>query len=224
MLAPASPTGFVLAGGRGTRMGQDKVLLPWGDSTLLQVALRKLRAVCDEVYICSNRLELGSYAPVVPDSVAPAEAAANTAEGAAATIGPLGGIVAALETTSTEWNLFLPVDLPLLPIEFLAALLGRARKGSSLAVIPCLETRPQPLCAIYHRDLLSGLQRSLAEGKYKVMLALESAAQWVQPVLPLDPRQGIDHYEVTASESAQWFLNLNTPEDWERAGRLNFQK
>ncbi len=224
MIAPVSPTGFVLAGGRGTRMGQDKVLLPWGESTLLEEALRKLRAVCGEARICSNRLELGTYAPVVPDIVAPEEVATNATEDASFTIGPLGGIVAALETTSSEWNLFLPVDLPLLPVEFLASLLERARRGSTLAVIPCLEGRPQPLCAVYHRDLLSGLWQVVAEGKNKVILAVESAARTTQATRPTSTRHGIDRYAVNASESANWFLNLNTPEELKQAHRLHVQQ
>ncbi len=224
MIAPASPTGFVLAGGRGTRMGQDKVLLPWGESTLLDQALRKLRAVCREVRICSNRLELGTYALVVPDIVAPEESATNATEAARSTIGPLGGLVAALETTASEWNLFLPVDLPLLPVEFLAALLERARSGSSLAVIPYLEGRPQPLCALYHRDLLSGLWQAVAEGKNKVILAVESAARTTQAARPTSTSHGIDRYQVNASESANWFLNLNTPEELKQAQRLHAQQ
>ena len=217
-------TGFVLAGGCSTRMGQDKVLLPWGESTLLEVALQKLRAVCGDVRICSNRLELGGYAPVVPDIVAPEQAATNATEDTASTIGPLGGLVAALETTSSEWNLFLPVDLPLLPVEFLAALLERARKGSSLAVIPYLEGRPQPLCAAYHRDLLSGLWQAVAEGKNKVILAVESAARTTQAARPTSTRHGIDRYEVNAAKSANWFLNLNTPEELKQAHQLHFHQ
>lgn len=223
-------TGFVLAGGRSTRMGQDKVLLPWveggpenkNESTLLELALGKLRIVCGEARICSNRLELGKYAPVIPDMIAPVEAenAGSDAKSADAngSIGPLGGMVAALETTTTEWNLFLAVDLPVLPVEFLAALLERAQRAGASAVVPYLAGRPQPLCAVLHRSLLPGLWQAVAEGKYKVMLALEAAAG----MLP-GQGSGLERYEVDAAQSA-WFLNLNSPEDLALAQSLNLQR
>ncbi len=216
-------TGFVLAGGRSTRMGQDKVLLRWMENgldgrkegSLLELALGKLRAVCSEVRICSNRLELGEYASVIPDMIAPeSEMTNNSVE----TIGPMGGIVAAMETTTTEWNLFLAVDLPLLPVEFLAEMLGRAQRAGSIAAVPYLAGRPQPLCAVLHRSLLPGLWQAVAEGKYKVMLALEAAAGMVAA-----QKAGVLRCEVDASKAA-WFLNLNTPEDVALAQGLHSQR
>ncbi|MGC9291103.1 MAG: molybdenum cofactor guanylyltransferase [Acidobacteriaceae bacterium] len=202
----ALATGFVLAGGHSTRLGQDKVLLMWDGGTLLEVALRKLRAVCGDgtnkedgggVYICTSRKDLGQYAPVLPDA---ADAA-----------GPLGGIVAALEKTCTDWGLFLPVDLPMVPVVFLSGLLERAHQGTALAVVPFFAGRPQPLCAAYHRDLLPGLRRALREGKYKVMQAIEQAA------LRPDGTSAIDRLDIHAPDQAPWFLNINTPEDLEQA-------
>ncbi|HEX4019634.1 MAG TPA: molybdenum cofactor guanylyltransferase [Acidobacteriaceae bacterium] len=206
-IASDPATGFVLAGGHSTRLGQDKVLLAWHGHTLLEDALDKLRAVCCEVRICTNRLELGRYAPVIPD--------------AADSAGPLAGITAALEVSTTAWNLFLPVDLPWMPVAFLAELLDRARSGVALAVVPYLATMPQPLCAAYHRSLLPGLQQALIEGKHKVMLALEQAASLPCGDCPGGFTTAIDRYPVDApghaAGNADWFLNINTPEDLAQA-------
>ena len=206
-----APTGFVLAGGHSTRLGQDKVLLPWQGSTLLEDALSKLRIVCDQVYICTNRQELGKYAPAIPDGVGSANA-----DNAIGPIGPLGGIVAALEATATEWNCFLPVDLPLLPVRLLEEMLDRARCESGYAVIPLWAGRQQPLCAIYHRDLLPGLRVSMMEGKYKVMLALEEAAKAAGSLRKqegvFEVQKFIEMYAVPSEMGADWFLNINTPE------------
>lgn len=199
-------TGFVLAGGKSTRLGQDKVLLAWEESTLLENALGKLRAVCNDVYLCTNREELNVYAPVLAD-------VAGT--GAETTIGPLGGMVAALEFSETDWNVFLPVDLPLLPVAVPAEMLERALAGTGVAWIPYLEGRPQPLCAVVHRGMLPGLRRALAEGKYKVIDAMESAA------VELAGAGGrIECYEIEVDSGAEWFLNVNTPQELERAQAL----
>ena len=102
-------SGFVLAGGRSSRLGRDKALLPWppnataeGNSqTLLQHSIARLQRVCATVSICANRDDLPFAGTILPDALPGS--------------GPLGGIVAALETSTTDWNLVLAVDLPFLP-------------------------------------------------------------------------------------------------------------
>lgn len=59
----SSRAGFVLAGGRSSRMGQDKALLPWKGSTLIQSVLREVfNAVRNVSLICAVH-----YAPFLPD-------------------------------------------------------------------------------------------------------------------------------------------------------------
>ena len=108
----------------------------------------------------STRPDLSSYAPVVPD-LHPG-------------CGPLSGIEAALAATTRPLNLFLPVDLPLLPARFLSWMLRRAEITGALVTVPRANGRPQPLCAVYHRDLLAGVTASLAAGNYKVCLLYTS--------------------------------------------------
>jgi molybdenum cofactor guanylyltransferase len=197
---------FVLAGGRSTRMGQDKALLQVAGVSLLEHALDKLRALgaFATPRIVGARPDLSSYAPVVPD-LHPG-------------CGPLSGIEAALAATTQPLNLFLPVDLPLLPAGLLGWMLRRAEITGALATVPRVNGRPQPLCAVYHRDLLAGVTASLAAGNYKVMPVVMAAAQ---------SRAGeIDVFDVELLASTypemhrfsslplyRWFHNCNTPED-----------
>lgn len=80
---------YVLAGGRSTRMGQDKALLPLAGRPLVEHAVSKLRHLTDEVYILADRRELAAFAPIVPD----------LRQGC----GPLGGFETALSHTRREW-------------------------------------------------------------------------------------------------------------------------
>jgi molybdopterin-guanine dinucleotide biosynthesis protein A len=201
---PAKVSGFVLAGGSSTRMGLDKVLLPWRGITLMDLALEKLKVVCSKVAICSNRLDLSKEIPVLAD-------ARVVIDGIdCGLIGPLGGVLAALEHTRTDWNLFLPVDVPLLPVEMLQRILQQTEHSEALAVVPMVQGKAQPLCAAYHRALVPGLRQALQNEIWKVTQALETAA----------PAEAITWIECADSDADRWFLNLNTPRDWERFRKL----
>ena len=54
-----SLTGIVLAGGRSTRMGQDKASLPFGDETLLTRAVRIVGEVADQVLVVARAEQRG---------------------------------------------------------------------------------------------------------------------------------------------------------------------
>jgi molybdenum cofactor guanylyltransferase len=198
---------FVLAGGRSSRMGQDKARLQVDGRSLVEIALDKLRGLSAIApRIAGGSAELSSYAPVVPD-MHPG-------------CGPLSGIEAALAATSQPLNVFLPVDVPRLPAPFLAWMLRRAGSTGALVTVPRFNGLAQPLCAVYHQNLLGGVSASLAAGNYKVMAVVTAAA------LRLTSSEAIDVFDVELLSSTdaeflsfsslplyRWFHNCNTPED-----------
>ena len=195
----AEAEGFVLAGGRSSRMGRDKALLQLGGRSLLDIALDKLRAL-----------------PLpAPPRVAGARSRADAIADLHPGCGPLSGIEAALAASTRPLNVFLPVDMPLLPAKFLGWMLRRAQITRAMVTVPRINGDPQPLCAVYHRQLLGPITASLLAGNYKVMQVVCSAA--TEPV-------DIFHVELVASADPEmfafspvpayrWFHNCNTPED-----------
>lgn len=190
-------TAFVLAGGQSARMGRDKALLELSGKPLIEHALDALRALGYAPRIVGTRPDLEKFAPVVPDAYPNA--------------GPLGGIASALAISGSEQNLFLPVDLPALPLSFLRWLVRRAQTTQASATVPRLQGLPQPLCAVYSRALLPHLQAALSEGNAKVMRAVART-------------RVIDSFDVESVAAAEswpsphhWFDNLNTPGDFQRA-------
>lgn len=189
---PQKAESFVLAGGRSTRMGQDKALLRIGDRCLLQMALEKL----PDARIAGARSDLSSFAPAIPDLHPDC--------------GPLGGIEAALAASHSAFNVFLPVDMPLLPAQFLLWMLGRAQTTGARATVPRILGRPQPLCAVYQRDLLPAITSALLSGNYKVMSALTDADVFdVETLASANPELP----GFSALPVYRWFHNCNTPED-----------
>jgi len=223
--------GYVLAGGRSSRMGTDKALLKLAGRPLIEHATTKLRRVSVDVHILGGNAELAAYAPLVED-MHPG-------------CGPIAGIEAALAHSAHDWNLILPVDMPLLPTAFLdwwvRRFIGRRPPPSNIAFFNVFG-RPQPTLLLIHRDTAPHLTLAIARGEYKLLLALEGAAAALAPpdaqprdkvpyVLPIDERLVFGGWDgppadlrpwqvlTPAQLAAQplWFANLNTPEDFAEA-------
>jgi molybdenum cofactor guanylyltransferase len=196
--------GFVLAGGRSSRMGRDKALLPVDGRSLVDLALDKLRSLplATPPRIAGAASDLSSHAAVIAD-LHPG-------------CGPLSGIEAALAASTQPLNVFLGVDLPLLPARFLTWMLLRAETTGALITIPRIAGRPQPLCAVYHRDLLTHVTASLLAGSYKVIAVMTAAAHG-QAIDVFDTERVASVNPELLSWSSlplyRWFYNCNTPED-----------
>ena len=169
MVVQAPLTGYVVAGGRSTRMGRDKALLPWGGATLLDHAIARVSRVCGEVAIlCGPRARYGDRGRRL---------VLDAAEG-----GPLAGLAAALDDAAGADALCLAVDLPNATVELLAAL--AALDPAADAVVPVTARGPEPLCALYRAACRGPVARRLARGELKMtsfwpdvrVRALEGAA------------------------------------------------
>jgi molybdopterin-guanine dinucleotide biosynthesis protein A len=188
-------SGFVLAGGKSTRMGQDKAAVSLNGRTLLEHALAALRGVCHDVSILGRHDLYGSLAPVYED-IFPG-------------CGPLGGIHAALSGSQTQFNLVIAVDTPFLVPNFLSYLAERAIASGSVVTTPEIEDYTQPLCTVYSLDFLPIAENALKLGNYKIV-----------PLFPRGRTLVIQESELRQfAFAADMFENLNTPEDLARARR-----
>ena len=188
----------ILAGGQARRFGGlDKSALVVGNSSILERQVSVLREVADRVLLVGgNHVSLEDRAlEVVPDRLPHA--------------GALGGIYTALLASHTEHVIVLACDLPFVSANFLRHLAGLAGPGLD-AVVPRSPDGLQPLCAVYSRSLAPRIGELIAAGRLKVAGALEAGR-----VREIDPA------EIAAVEpDEKLFLNVNTPDDLERASRL----
>jgi len=186
-------TGFLLAGGASRRMGRDKASIPWGHGTLLTHSIERMRPVCSDVYVVGT---------VEPNNM-PVTVLADRESG----IGPLAAIQTALSHSTTDWNLIVAVDLPLLSPEMLMWLTNFAAHSCELAIVPRVKSRLQPLSAVYHRDLLSDVECALEKRESSIHRLLER----------VNTRIIEEDLLIANGFSPEMFLNVNTPEDLERA-------
>jgi molybdopterin-guanine dinucleotide biosynthesis protein A len=178
--------GFVLAGGRSSRMGRDKALLPVRGRTLLEHMAEQVRAAAGSVTIVADparyaRFEFPSVADERPGC------------------GPLGGIVTALAVSTQPWNLIVACDMPDVDAAFLAGLLDQAfaLRDPCDCLVPLGPSGPEPLCAVYQRGAMPKLRTALDRNILKMRAVL--AVLETRLVAVADPRR---------------FRNINTPEDW----------
>jgi molybdenum cofactor guanylyltransferase len=184
-------TAFVLAGGRSSRMGVDKALLPFRDQTLLARALATAAAVAGKMVIVGPRGSYATYGDVVEDVYAGC--------------GPLAGIHAALCATQTDLNLILSVDMPLMTSEFLRWLVNQACNTSDLIVVPDALGGQQPLCAVYRRAVQAWAEQALKDGDYKIGHLFSRV-----------PTRCISEAEICeAGFSPEVFRNVNTTAEYE---------
>jgi molybdenum cofactor guanylyltransferase len=199
---------FVLAGGRSTRMGRDKALVTLDGLPLVERMLDRLRSLGLTARISGSRGDLARFAEVVPDNFPGC--------------GPLAGIEAALAASDTELNLFVAVDLPGMPADFLRWMAERAETSGAVATIPRFGARPQPLCAVYSRRLLAGVRSALTAGRFAALGEAIDAFD-VEAVAPV----AAGEWESEPSVAA-WFRNVNAPGDldeleagWSKSSRGN---
>jgi molybdopterin-guanine dinucleotide biosynthesis protein A len=185
--------GFVLVGGKSSRMGQDKARLEMAGKPLVLRAAEALRPFVREITLLGPPEQYGDLGlPVLADQW-PDQ-------------GPLAAVCTGLLNSNAEWNIFLACDLPLLSGEFLQLLVERIRASQADAVVPRTEDGWQPFCAAYHSRCRAVFVRALQQGRRSMIGVFEEIR--VEAITPDELAAAGVHVEELA--------NMNTPEDWAR--------
>ncbi|MDZ7706314.1 MAG: molybdenum cofactor guanylyltransferase [Trueperaceae bacterium] len=177
--------GAVLAGGRARRFGSDKCAYRYRGATLLEHALASLHEAEERMIVGAPER---SFPGVrwIPDALPG--------------LGALGGVHAALLSSSTPWLAVTGCDMPFLPSLLWRVLLARA--DDALLVVPEGPTGLEPLAATYHRDLLPWIEERLNAGGGSLHALVNAAPARIVPWRELG--------ELLDDDA---FLNANRPED-----------
>ncbi len=188
--------GFILSGGKSSRMGADKAFLKIGEKTFLENALETLKPNCEQVKIVLGKSQTHFIEKLPAGIFCIFDIYENR--------GALGGIHAALKTCQTEFAVILAVDLPFVTSEAIETLCEIiADKKDISAVIPRqIDGRLQPLCAVYHvRNCLPKAEEILSKN--------ESAS--VRDFLSILEIRIIESKSLSQNENL--LKNINSPAD-----------
>lgn len=182
-MGKADITGIILAGGRSTRMGEDKGLVTIAGKPLFEHIAERLEPMVSEILINSNQNQhsYGQHFEVIPDLTPDYS-------------GPLAGMLAGLKAMNTQWGLFVPCDVPAFPAN-LAQVFWQFKDGQEGLYARDLH-REHPTLCLLNKSLIPALEKYLASGERKVMFLFNQ----------------INAMPITFHEKNA-FVNLNTPED-----------
>ena len=164
---------------------------------ILERQVSVLRRITAEILLVTARRDPRGELPglrVVPDLVPGA--------------GPLGGIYTAIRAASPGRVLVVACDMPFLTAPFLGRLVAECAGVD--AVVPRTADGFHPLCAVYAPSAEAAIGRRVQGGQLKVLDALaELKVREIGPeeIAPYDP-------------DGTLFVNINTPDDYQRALRL----
>ena len=187
-------TGLILAGGQGTRFNdQDKGLIPYKNSTLVENAISKLAPQVKTIFLSANR-NLNFYNSLNSTCIE---------DNYSDYLGPLAGIHSALQTMQTPWLASIACDTPCFPSDYVKKLSLSLKDKKSLLAVVQTGSQLQNVFMLAHKDLFESLDTFLSKGERKAQI-------WIEQNNPT----------IVQFERQEAFYNINTPEDLENIEAL----
>ena len=179
----------IFAGGKSSRMGEDKALLPFGEfKTLTEFQLSRLSKIFSTVYIsCKDQNKFDFQANFLED-----DKTSNV-------FAPTAGFIAAFKELNVDRFFAISVDSPFINADIINKLLN-ADIHSNDATVAITPAGIQPLCAIYHRSLQNELQNMQNTNSHKLGFLLKNSQT-----------------TYISFKNEKQFLNLNHKHEYEQA-------
>ncbi len=175
---------IILAGGKSSRMGQDKGLVRINNKPLIQYIIDSCTAISKNIIIISNQDGYENFGyPVFEDDYK--------------NKGPIGGIYTGLKKSTASLNLILSCDSPFISTELIQQLIAEIDTGTDI-VVPKHKGRVHPLMGIYKSKVAETALKQIQTNGLKVMRLLDEVKTTYF---------NADHV------NSNHFINLNKPDD-----------
>ncbi len=200
-------TAVILAGGKGKRLGYNKALLKMGDTYLLEIIVRNIKAISDRILFVVSPNDY-SHLLSIHSSLLSSNCVSVICD-SIPNQGPLLGLIEALKWSNEEWIFLVGCDMPFIE-KPLVKLIYQSRKSGSQVLVPRLNGFLEPLHAFYHRSCLKAAETAYRQGKRKI----KDFYPFVNvSVLEEKAMRVIKNYQIS-------FFNINSAEDLQRAQKI----
>ena len=184
-------SGVILAGGAGKRFwGRNKSNIPIAGETIMKRMICVIENIFDEIIIVTNTpeefIEFNRF-KIIRDQFIET--------------GPLGGIHAAIETSSKEAIFVFAGDMPFISGEVIINQINYFNTGNYDAIVPQINSLIEPLHSIYNNSVRESLKIFL-EGKDNF------------PVRDFLDKLNVNYMQMEDTKKTRLtFTNINTPDD-----------
>ena len=179
----------IFAGGKSSRMGEDKSLLPFSSfNTLTEYQLSRLNKIFKTVYISTKDKSKFDFDAAFIEDVKTDD-----------TFAPTSGFVAMFKELEDETFFVLSVDSPFVNITEIEKILEKDSSEVD-ATIAKTDFGIHPMCGVYHRSLESTFKDMLENDNHKLGFLLKEA-----------------NTQYVNFSDEKPFLNLNHPHEYKEA-------
>ena len=183
-------TGYILAGGRSSRMGEDKGLILLNRKPIISYVINQLKPAVDKIIIVSNNIDYAQFGyEVITDTIK--------------NIGPSAGILAALNHTDTEKNLIVSCDMPFITTDTIECIINKSNDYQ--IAVPIYKDKYEPMFAVYSKECIGKWEDLIMHGTYKMIDIINHFG-----VLKLN----VDNNQEFNDSI---FININTKDDYQKA-------
>lgn len=186
----------ILAGGKSSRIGQEKAFLKIGERTIIEEQMSTLYNIFDEIIIVTNNrnsfknMDTKVVTDIVPDS------------------GPLGGLYSGLSVSSNIHSFLIGCDMPFINLELIKYMIENI--GENDIIIPLSTKGKETLFAIYSLNCLETIRQQIELRNLKLLDILKfHKVRYI-------PHEEIEKFDPKESS----FFNVNSPKDYEKALRI----
>ncbi len=182
--------GYILAGGKSSRMGEDKGLMLFNGKSVVQYVIDALAPVVNEVVIVSNNTAYEIFGlKVIADEIKD--------------VGPAGGICAALQHSFVENNVMIGCDMPFVSIAAIEELIKNS-EGAQIT-LPIHDGLLEPLFGVYRTECKHEWRRLVLGGNVKLNELVKHFK--------------LQQFNVNNSPifTEKIFMNINTRQEFESA-------
>ena len=187
-------TCVILAGGKSSRMGRDKTLLPFGGfATLAHYEAHKFAQIFKRVFVSAKFSKFNPPLPLIKD-------AEDTSQPnlSAETFSPMLALYSVLRNFKDESVFIAPADMPFISEECVRELYKFS--GEYDMVVAADESHTHSLCGFFSADLASKAGELFAAGEHKIGLLRDRC-----------------RCKIVNFKDEKQFFNINSPSDYEEA-------
>lgn len=201
-------TGIILAGGKSTRMGENKSFLILNGKPAIQNTIDLMKSLFSEVILITNEPDLYEFLGVTQYM----DIYKN--------VGPIAGIHSGLTKSHTRKNFIISCDIPLMTKRMIESIINYPSESD--IVVAKADGFIQQLCGIYSNSVLPIIEElieSSIEAENREIQQTKRKCK-IHQLLHLAKTTIIENIEDMDGYHPQIFYNMNNPDDYNTIKRI----